>query len=467
MLALRADGGPGRGVGHLARSLALGEAWVGLGGSCALVSTSVPPPWDDRFVAGKIPILGSADELEAKPTWWVVDGYELDGSDAPAGSRVARIDDGGRSPIAVAAPPEVVLDQNLGATAADYQDLDADILLGTRYALLRRSLVAASSTRRLDRRRPLDGATRVLIAMGGSPTLGVRTYFDRVAAGLRDEGAEVMVLGGGDDPVPDYLVADIAVAASGSTCWELAAFAIPAVLVAVAPNQVPLAREMAAAGAALGLGSIDAVPPSDVVAAVGSIASDGDLRAGLSREIARLVDGRGAARVATRLRSSLLELRPAAPEDVGIVHTLNDDPVTRANSWSTDPIPWTDHEHWYASQLADPARHLYLATAPAGDLVGLVRFHVEDRVATISVVVEPNQRGRGWGAALIDAGVRRLHVDLDRAPGATVVERVTAEVKPVNEASSRAFLDADFDREPTSDVQVIRYARRHGPRTDR
>lgn len=466
LLALRADGGPGRGVGHVARCLALAEAWVAQGGDAVLVSGAVPAPWGERCAAAGVAIVPRADALDRSPAWWVVDGYELDAAGAPGGARLARIDDEGRSPGIGA---EVIIDQNLGARRGPYAGSDADLLLGTRYALLRRDLVAAAADRAPGRvRTPGSGGgpLRVVVAMGGAPADDVRDALDDVVADLARGDLRIRVLRGDGDAAAALAEADLAVAPAGSTCWELALFAVPSILVTVADNQVPVARRLADRGGARSLGDLRALAPGQVAAEVRRLAGSTPERAALSTAIGSLVDGWGAVRVATRLRAGLLDLRPAAPDDVRLVHELNDDPTVRAASWSTEPIPFAEHERWFAARLEDPDSHLYLAHDPAGELVGLVRFQVDARVATIGVVAAPEQRGRGWGGALIDAGVRRLEADLAATGSFEPIVRTDALVKPDNVASSKAFLAADFDLATSDDPGVLRYARPHGRRVD-
>jgi spore coat polysaccharide biosynthesis predicted glycosyltransferase SpsG/ribosomal protein S18 acetylase RimI-like enzyme len=454
----------------VARCLALAQAWVHRGGEATLVTRALPDPWTDRYRRAGVDVVGPDAAVAAD--WWVVDGYDLDAEGRPAGAHLARIDDHGLSPADGAA---VVVDQNLGATATPYAGRDADLLLGTRYALLRRELTeVAPVARGRERRRAAGPPTPVVVAMGGAPDDAVRAWFHRVVALLGPDGPlDVDVLGGGADPVPAYLAAGLALATAGSTVWELALFGVPALLVAAAPNQEPLGEAVAARGAARYLGRIEDLDPVAVAAQVRSLAVDIAARDALGDAAAELVDGRGAARVATRLRADLLTLRPAGPDDVGTVHELNDEPIARAASRTTDPIPWSDHEAWFAARLTDPGSHLYLAHDGGGALVGLVRFQVDlaAGAAEIGVVVAPERRGRGWGGSLVDAGVRRLWADHAGAAGGaggagSVGVRVEAHVRADNRPSSEAFLDADFEVGPNEAPGWLRYARHHVPRVD-
>ena len=294
-LGIRADGGPGIGAGHLARCLALAQAWKDLGGSVVLASADPPEAWAAAYRAEGAQVVGPADgEADA----WVVDGYDLTlpGERAPW----LRIDDGGRSGDRGAA---LVLDQNLGATAADYPGEGRGLLLGPRFALLRRPLAAAAASHA---DAPLLDRPPVLLAAGGAPAPEVAAAFAQVAERLRAEGLEVVAWSGADDPLPALRHCGAALAASGSTVWELCAFGIAAVVVAVAANQQPIARAVGQAGVAVDAGGLlgtacDPTPESlaDLVVA---LVVDRARRQEVAGRARALVDGQGAARVALALR---------------------------------------------------------------------------------------------------------------------------------------------------------------------
>jgi hypothetical protein len=145
----------------------------------------------------------------------------------------------------------------------------------------------------------------VLVAVGGAPSQPVRRFADAVAAELAEPGWEVTVWSGSDDPVPALATSLVAVAAAGSTLWELCRFGVAPVVVSVADNQVPLAEAAVAAGLAVAGGSVtgadDDADPDAVAGLVRAlVADDVGRRAMVARQRAA-VDGAGAARVAARL----------------------------------------------------------------------------------------------------------------------------------------------------------------------
>lgn len=131
-----------------------------------------------------------------------------------------------------------------------------------------------------------------------------------------------------------------------------------------------------------------------------------------------------------------ITLRPARPEDVRLLFEWANDPSVRAVAYRPDPIPWEDHERWFAARLASDATRLYVAETD-GEPVGQIRFEAAHGVAVLSVSLAARARGRGVGTRLIRAGTDRLFAD-------TTVREVQAYVRDDNPASARAFEKAGF-----------------------
>ncbi|MEZ5139553.1 MAG: hypothetical protein R2711_12545 [Acidimicrobiales bacterium] len=194
-------------------------------------------------------------------------------------------------------------------------------------------------------------------------------------ASLAADDLSIRVLDGRADAAAELAAADLAVAAAGSTCWELGLLAVPSVVVSVAPNQEPLARRLGERGAARDLGDLTPDPRG------GRPGGPSPRRLAFRSRCAVPGHRRAGRRSGGRPRRHPTPLGPARDasvqaNDVRTVHELNDDPAVRAVSWSFRADPWADHERWFAARLADPRSHLYLGRARRV-LVGLVRFQVE------------------------------------------------------------------------------------------
>lgn len=123
-------------------------------------------------------------------------------------------------------------------------------------------------------------------------------------------------------------------------------------------------------------------------------------------------------------------VRRATQADAADVWRWRQDPLTRAMSRSQGEVALEDHLRWFSAALADPRRTMLIGEAD-DQKVGLVRFDLED-VAEVSINVNPDLRGRGYGQALLLAAMSGVDGD------------VWAEIREENLASQRIFEQAGF-----------------------
>lgn len=126
----------------------------------------------------------------------------------------------------------------------------------------------------------------------------------------------------------------------------------------------------------------------------------------------------------------------ATPADAENVFTWRNDLRTRRFSTNPEEISWEDHKRWFAGVLADHSRYLLIAE-DEGNQVGVFRLDLEDRTAEISLYVAPELAGRGYGIAVLEAGISWAKANL-------TVASLTAKVSEKNEASVRLFRTAGF-----------------------
>lgn len=434
-LLIRAEGGPGVGSGHLGRCLALAQAWRDTGGEVALVANNVPPPWDRRYRDDGVEILPAQDGWQSEGADWVVlDGYgfgpDVQHSVRAAGHRLLVVDDHG---TIGQYDCDVIVDQNLGAKAGAYaaRQPATELLLGLSYVLVRREFRAQRGADLLD---PVV-ARHLLVSLGGSPPSEAVALVD---AALASTQFEVRRITSEPDVAAVMRQSDLAVAAAGVTAWELCAMAVPSVLLVLAPNQLPVAQALDAAGAAVSLGDYRDVTPAALARAVEDLANDRTRRTRAAEVGRGLVDGRGARRIVSVLGSFLVDLRLVTEADAQLLWEWANEPVVRQMAFSTDPIAWGDHERWLKERLSDSATWLYIGSHPgSGEPFGQVRFDVTGSEAEIDVSVARQQRHRGSGAALVRAASRRAFSDAE-------VTSLLARIRPENLASAAAFSDAGY-----------------------
>ena len=262
---LRADASGLIGVGHVMRSLALGQALLEAGFDVVLASVDLPAGMRKEAHKCGITIVdlqcdafGSDDALATlslNGAVLVIDGYkfereffsELEGR----ATNFVVIDDNVETK---ALAPSVVINQNPDATAEMYSHLSGNpkLLLGLQYALLRREVREATK----QSINPVAG--KVFVAMGGSDFLQLTSP---IVDGLKDLDIEICVAVGPTnsqrqqieetvrsmprarvilqaDYIAELASSSLAILAAGSSLWEAAALGVPSIGLIVAENQI-------------------------------------------------------------------------------------------------------------------------------------------------------------------------------------------------------------------------------------
>jgi RimJ/RimL family protein N-acetyltransferase len=232
----------------------------------------------------------------------------------------------------------------------------------------------------------------------------------------------------------------MAVAAGGSTSWELAFTGLPSLFIILAENQEENLRELERQGFGLCFGRHADFDADAFRAAIDRLAGDAALRTGFAALGRDMVDGLGARWVASLLKGGAdFELHPVTKADCELLWEWANDPATRANSFDAEPIPLKRHKDWFHAKLQDPQCSFWIATNAEFGKIGVVRFDQHDSEAIISVALAPYARGRGCGKKLVSSACDRMFASSE-------VDLVRALIKPTNKASVRVFEGAGFLR---------------------
>ncbi len=307
-----APAGPRRGFGHLMRCLALARAMgvrplIALRGTrrtadaaLALGAELLAPPSPSAISAIQPDVVIVDDPVASQGRRWVEAARR-------AGARVTTVHDLGLG----WSQSDLAID---GSIARAVRAPRARTLSGTRFAVLDPALAGhAASRQELGRTRQPHRRT-VLIALGGGPRRHMALAIAQSIAALVPD-VQIRIAGGfvvpPDVPTGDTRIrwiaprhglarelarADIAVVGGGVSLYEACAIGVPSVGVPVVRSQVPTVMAFARHGAAIAV-PLHAGPRLAAARVVGLLRDDARQRA-LSRRSRRLVDGRGAARVA-------------------------------------------------------------------------------------------------------------------------------------------------------------------------
>lgn len=408
-------------------------------------------------------------QRRARPDWLVVDHYALDAHWEQRLSaftdRILVLDDLADRPHECHA----LLDQNVPDQSryAGKVPPDCRLLTGPHYALLRADF--ASLRRQIH---PRSGVVRrILVSFGGADESN-RTMAAIEALGLvgrRDIAVDVVI--GAQNPHGEIVRAacaergfschvqtdrmaqlmadaDLAIGAGGVSNWERCCLGLPGVVFALADNQRPLLRYAALEGL---LYAPDASPddPRALALHISACLQNPMLLEAISRKALAAVDGRGPQRVLRAMGVGAVTVRAALPTDAALMFEWRNHPLVRQMSRTDKPLDWSAHLQWLEGVQQDPRRTLLMGEA-AGRPVGVVRFDVAGDDAEISIYVDPNGGGAGWGSELLMAAEQWLKQNRPE------VRHLRAEVLRDNLASHRLFGGADYRREATT------YSRRIG-----
>jgi UDP-2,4-diacetamido-2,4,6-trideoxy-beta-L-altropyranose hydrolase len=473
-ILIRADASVEIGTGHVMRCLALAQAWQGAGGEAMFAMAESTPAVEQRLrgegfeIAPVAAAPGSSEDASKllliaqkwPPRWLIVDGYQFNTqyqeSVRSPSIRLLSVDDMGDCEQYNA---DIVLNQNLHANAERYlkHGPNTRLLLGPRYAMLRREFVGV---REWHREIP-ELAQKILVTTGGSDPGNLAGSIVKAVERLSHE-LEMRVIVGGSNPHRQLIEAcamrsgknitleinpgnmstlmtwaDVAVSAAGSTCWEMCLLGLPAVVIETAENQRPLAVELSRRNIACHI-PLESATPEGIAQGLELLIRSKERRAQMSRNGGELVDGLGTKRVVSAMRAQEIKLRRTTQDDCRVLWEWANDAEVRHASFSSAPIPWERHVAWFAEKVRDDRCLILIAEDSEGNPLGQIRFDVRpDGECEVDVSVAKSVRGYGLASELIDKGVQSAFRERRCA-------RVHARVKPANLASLRAFEKADF-----------------------
>jgi UDP-2,4-diacetamido-2,4,6-trideoxy-beta-L-altropyranose hydrolase len=340
-LLIRADASVEIGSGHVMRCLALAQAWQDAGGDVVLCEAQSTAALDETVSSegiGLVHLEASHDSLQdATQTaeiarrhnarWLVVDGYHFDAEYQKhlknRGFKVLFLDDSVSCDRYYA---DLVVNQNMDADESLYAHVRdcGRLLLGTKYALLRREFSSCKEWRR----NPVSAVRKILITMGGSDPHNVTEMAMHALCAIEDLALDVTVVVGANNPHMDSLLkaksqvlanvelrrnisgmadviasADLAVSAGGGTGYELIFFQVPTILITVAENQRASCRSLGQSQVVIDAGWFHALDSERLARPIRKLVETDTLRHTLIENCRHVVDAKGAARVVQSMLS--------------------------------------------------------------------------------------------------------------------------------------------------------------------
>jgi UDP-2,4-diacetamido-2,4,6-trideoxy-beta-L-altropyranose hydrolase len=340
-VAIRVDSSYQIGTGHLMRCLTLADYLSGLGADAVFFSRDLPGNLRTLIRSrgfGEIPLQGNTpkedlmvgraweDDLRATHQalratgngfdWIVVDHYGLDARwEAPLhreGKRLMVIDDMADRPHDCDLLLDTTPDHKPGSRYARLVPSGCRLLLGPRYALLRREFLEAS--RRCGPRK--GPVANILLFLGGNdPDNQTAKALEAMCAPEFSAISVDLVVGAAnrnraaleaasrnrlrtrfhcqtDQMAQLMAAADVSIGAGGTASWERCVLGLPALIFVLAPNQGSLARAIEQAGAGINLGDFHHIGVRDLVRKLRMLMTQpGQVRAMSEKALALINDG--------------------------------------------------------------------------------------------------------------------------------------------------------------------------------
>jgi len=339
-LIFRADASVAMGTGHVMRCLALAQAWQDQGGRCLFAMAQATPAVEERLRSEGIEVAippvtpGSTTEDAAelvelaranRAGWVVVDGYDFAAEYQrilkAAGLKQLFVDDSGHAGEYCA---DLVLDANAHASESFYRQREAStrLLLGTRYALLRREFTPWREWKR----EIAPVGRKVLVTMGGSDPENVGERVIRALNKAGGENLDVTVVAGSTNPhvdaiervasefpgrlqllhkvssMPELMAwADLAIIAAGGTLWELLYMGCPVVSFTRNQVQQQILSQLGDDRVVQNMGCAQKLDSAVLAATISELAVSPAVRSRMSALGRETVDGKGADRVCSQL----------------------------------------------------------------------------------------------------------------------------------------------------------------------
>ncbi len=133
-------------------------------------------------------------------------------------------------------------------------------------------------------------------------------------------------------------------------------------------------------------------------------------------------------------------VRSVTNEDIDIVFKWVNDPLTRAMSYSDQPIEYANHVKWFGNRIND-ASNPYFIFEKDGKAIAQIRFDVKEEIAVLSYLIGEEQRGKSLGTWILAEGIRQLKQKV------STVKTVVGYVKETNIASCKSFEKLRFHKE--------------------
>jgi UDP-2,4-diacetamido-2,4,6-trideoxy-beta-L-altropyranose hydrolase len=335
-IVFRVDATQKTGIGHIMRCLALSEELTRRGHTCIILTKIDNGDLLKRIKVFHVDVqkidanaslkkdlesllkFSGANEID----WIVIDHYDIDTSYVKEikkqGFHVLSVDDTSQMHY----HSDIVVNQNINAECLTFSIEPYTMLLrGPAYVMLRDELLVR------EKKEDHADVKNLLITLGGADQnnfllnilqsledvvnnvklLAIvgpfNPHFHKLQAYQKKTSALVRLIKSPENMAALYLQSDLAISAGGTSCYELAYYGIPNLIIAVADNQLSIACEFDRQHIGLYLGTKQKVQPDHLRHKIKDLLENPSLRKHMSQNGQKLVDGKGKERIVDHMEN--------------------------------------------------------------------------------------------------------------------------------------------------------------------
>lgn len=338
-----------------------------------------------------------------------------------------------------------------------------DLLMGSKYIILRDAYKSIANKKHVQK------TNEILLTMGGTNQIElIRTILKKINE-IYPECKINIVLGNldsshfGEGLIQEYrnivlhnylsshemqklmIASDFAITAAGQTIYELIATSTPFIPIQIADNQ---------------RGNLSSLRNKQLIQTILCWEEEKfsekfeielqrmfsiPFRKKIMERLDGLIDGLGSERIINALcyeevTSHRVSIRTAKESDCAFVFELSNQEYVRKYSLNARPIEWESHIQWFKETI-NSKTHLFLVVIDEFDqLVGQIRYEINDKSATISISLAQSILGKGLSKTLIYQSIDYLQ---QKFPN---VSQVFAWISDENKASIKTFERVGFKR---------------------
>lgn len=232
--------------------------------------------------------------------------------------------------------------------------------------------------------------------------------------------------------------ADLSIGAGGTAVWERCCLGLPAIVFCTAENQ----RAQIADAAKLGVlcaPQIDLLSfEAEIRHHLGSLMANPSSLQSISELGKQHVNGQGTRKVAQQLLYEFIDIRRAEFLDSMSIFQWRNDEKIRSVSKSSETISNSVHQKWFENVLSDINCELLIGSL-LHQVVGVVRFDIEENSAEISIYLVPNSDFSGYGISLLSSAEKWIKQNR------TEVKELRATVMHGNTSSEKLFINSNYE----------------------